>query len=63
MNKEEEVIGANPLCFDCQNEVELEKASILLLRGHFVVMHPTCYAKNIENYRIYKGAEKEEAVN
>ena len=62
---EEEIIGANPLCFHCLYEIELEKASILLMRGYFIVMHPACHAKNIEEYRISKGvnAEIKEVVN
>jgi|GEM_PF-4567618 len=54
--KEEEVIGEDPQCFRCVRKVKFEKASILLVRGGFVVMHPVCYAKFIDNYRIQKGS-------
>lgn len=62
--KEEEIIGENPLCFRCGHRVELGKANVLLIRGGFVVMHPVCHIKFIDNYRIQKGSVPlEGAVN
>lgn len=54
--KEEEVIGEDPRCFRCGHKVKFEKASILLVRGGFVTMHPACHVKFIDEYRIQKGS-------
>ncbi|MCK4648687.1 hypothetical protein KAT51_04100 [bacterium] len=54
--KEEEVVGANPRCYRCGREVEFGKASILLTRGGFFILHMACHAKFIDNYRIQKGS-------
>jgi len=62
--KEEEIIGEDPLCFRCGHRVGLGEANVLLIRGGFVVMHPVCHMKFIDNYRIQKGSVPlEGAVN
>ena len=62
--KEKEIIGEDPLCFRCGHRVELGKTNVLFIRGGFVVMHPVCHMKFIDNYRIQKGSVPlEGAVN
>jgi len=54
-DKCEEIIGDDPFCLRCGYRVEFGKASVLVSRGGFFVLHSTCYIEFINNYQVQKG--------